>query len=418
LPLALIVAASSGCGRLKRLLHPPEPSPSVAAVVHAPTGPTPPKIDYATVRPNELGRIPVVMYHEIGGKPDKKDPGLNRTVEEFKGDLQALYDAGFRPVNMSDVVRDNIDVPAGKSPVVLTFDDARATQFKLIETDKAQQIDPNCAVGIMTDFHKTHPDWPMKATFYVLPKSKMTLDAFGQYGLGDQKMQYLVSQGFEIGNHTTFHKRMTNMTPDQIQTEIGNANNEIEDAVPGIKIYTMAVPMGLFPHKQNVQYLIHGSYQGKPYDYLAAMAASWRPIPSPSSKAFNPMHLERITPADGLNGLHDWIQRLTHGGDMYTAYISDGDPNVISVPKGMESQLNLPKLKAEGKLVNTYSAFGGFGGAKPIVAGDTGATPDTAAPGPAAPAGDGAAAGDGKPAAGADAAPATVTEKPIVAGGG
>jgi hypothetical protein len=107
-----------------------------------------------------------------------------------------MYAAGFRPVNLSDVLDNAIDLPAGKSPIVLTFDDARKSQFHLIETDKAYKIDPDCAVGILDAFHKRHSDWPMRATFFVLPKSRLTLEPFGQPGLGPQKMSYLSSRAW------------------------------------------------------------------------------------------------------------------------------------------------------------------------------------------------------------------------------
>lgn len=441
LPLIAALSAASGCSKVAHLIHrKTEPTPApIVPVAKVKVGPQPPKIDFASVRPNELGRIPVVMYHEIGGKDDPRDPNLNRTVAEFRGDIQALYDAGFRPVNMSDVVENHIDIPAGKSPVVLTFDDARQTQFKLIEQAKSMQVDPNSAVGVLEDFHKQHPDWALKGTFYILPKSKATLEPFGQLGMGDQKMAFLIHEGFEIGNHTTLHKRMTNMSPAQIQEEVGNANNEILAAIPDAKIVTMAVPMGLFPHKENVKYLVQGSYQGKAYEYKAALAAAWRPIPSPASVEFNPMHLERVAPTGDpkmgaisspqggrnyRNGLRDWVNRLSHPGDMYQAYVSDGDPDVISYPKGEDKLVNTALLKSQGKLAYAYSPFGGAGGSKPIVAAGDSAAPSGSAG--AASAGDGGtAAADGAPkpiAVGGDtAAAASVTEKPaakpISAGG-
>jgi len=373
---------ASGCDKLP-FLKKTASAPSPAAVATPKPAPKLPDIDYASVRPNELGKIPVLMYHEIGGKPAPKDPALVRTVEGFKKDLELLYAAGFRPVNLADVVNDRIDVPAGKSPVVLTFDDARGSQFKLDETDKELKIDPNCAVGILKAFHDAHPDWGMKGTFFVLPKSKVTLDAFGQLGLGNQKMSWLVSNGFELGNHTTFHKSLRHMSPAQIQAEIGNANNRILEAVPGYKVETMAVPMGIFPRdKGNWKYLIHGTYEGKTYDYKVAMLAAYRPIVAPSNKKFDPFRLERIAPNDAdPNGLRSWIQKLSAAaGDRY---VSDGDPNVISFPKGDETLVNTARLKADGKTINPYSPFGTGSGAKPIVMdGPSSGSGTTASPSP------------------------------------
>ncbi|MES2464286.1 MAG: polysaccharide deacetylase family protein [Armatimonadota bacterium] len=394
------IAGLSGCAMLKNLGKTEQPKAVPTAAVKK--GPTPPDIDYAAVRPNELGRIPVIMYHEIGDKPDRRDPALVRTPVQFRKDLQTLYDAGFLPVNLNDIANNSIDIPAGKSPVVLTFDDARGSQFKLIETENAMKIDPNSALGIMDAFHKEHPEWAMRGTFFILPKSKATMEPFGQVGLGNQKIAYLLEQGMEIGNHTTLHKSLRRMTAAQIQEEIGNANNSILAVAPEAKITAFAVPMGQFPHDDgNLKYLMHGTFDGKPYDHKMVMAAAYRPIPSPAATDYNPGKLERIAPIDGLNGADYWIKKLKSGSP-YPLYISDGDPNVISYPKGDDAKVNVAKLEEEGKLANAYSAFGGSGGAKPIVSADE-ESPSAS---------DGSAS---KPIVNGDTS-ATVTEKPISGG--
>ncbi len=389
----------AGCQLLSKpvAVATPEPKPTPKP------GPQPPKIDYARVRPNELGRIPVIMYHEIKGTQNKN---LVRSVADFRQDLELMYKAGFCPVNLSDVVNDNIDVPAGKSPIVLTFDDGRATQFKLVETPNNLKIDPDCAVGILEEFHKKHKDWPLRGTFFVLPRSKSTLDTFGQVGMGAQKLGYLLDKGFEIGNHTTTHHSLRTMTPAQIQQEIGYANNTLLTDAPKAKIQVFAAPMGYFPRdKANLPYMLKGSFEGKPYEYKAAFKAAWRPIPSPVSKDWDPLKLERIDSVNGLNGVRDWIEKLTTMSSGYPRYISDGDPNVISYPKGEDSQVNLGKIQAEGKLAYSYEPFGGVGGAKPIIGAESDETPtDTTPPGAKK-------TPEGTPTPGA-----VVIEKPIVGG--
>lgn len=355
-------ALSSGCRRdasQAKTNAAPTPAPT-------PAGPKAPDIDYAKVRPNELGVIPVIMYHEF----KEKNASLTRSTASFKQDLEVLRKNNFYPVNLSDVLNNRIDVPAGKSPVVLTFDDARETQFRLIETPDALKVDPKCAVGILEAFNKEHEDWPLRATFFVLPKSKVTQDSFGQLGMGAQKMQYLVEKGMELGNHSTYHKSMRNMTPEQIQAEIGNAHKVILEQVPNAKIQVVALPMGQFPrNKANWKYLLKGTYQGVSYDYKAAMDAAWRPIYSPASKQYNHARLERIDSIDGLNGIRDWVNKLSTAGGAggMLRYISDGDPNVISYPKGNDAEVNVALLKSQRKLANAYSPFGTGGGSKPIV---------------------------------------------------
>ena len=359
--VALFVSAMSGCSLFKKqAVAPPTPKPT-------PAGPQPPKIDFAAIRPNELGAIPVVMYHEIKGT-ESKPKKLIRSIADFKQDLEILYKAGYRPVNLSDVVNNHIDVPAGMSPVALTFDDARASQFRLVEKPNAMEIDPDCAVGILEAFHKAHADWPMRATFFILPKSKATLEPFGQLGLGGQKLEYITSQGMEIGNHTVTHKSLRNMTAAQIQAEVGGANKSILAAAPNAKITVFAAPMGLFPKDKKLwPLLVKGEFEGVPYDYAAAFTAAWRPMPAAASKKYNPARLERVDSTNEVNGMRDWITKLGNGSAGMPRYVSDGDPEVISYPKGSEELVNLDKIKAEGKLAYAYSPFGGAGGAKPIV---------------------------------------------------
>lgn len=355
LPLLVLAASiplAVGCNR----------SRTEAKPVKTVSGPTPPNIDYAKIRPNELGLIPILMYHEIGGKPSPRDPALVRSVADFKKDLELLYAAGFRPVNLSDVLNNNIKLAPGKSPVVITFDDARASQFRLIETATERRIDPNCGLGILQAFHKKHPDWEMRATFFVLPRSTRTQEPFGQPG-GDDKFRYLLEQGMELANHSIHHRSFRNMTPAQIQAEIGGAHNRILKAAPEAKLSAVALPMGIYPQKKHWPYLIKGTYEGKSYQYKAALLAAWRPVPAPASKKYDPMRLERIAPTNGVNGVRFWIKKLSEGGDRY---VSDGDPNVISVPKGMEPEVHVARLKAQNKLLYAYGD-GGSGGAKPIV---------------------------------------------------
>jgi peptidoglycan/xylan/chitin deacetylase (PgdA/CDA1 family) len=371
--LVVVALLAGGYARIKTMRAAKEEKPVPPRVVK----PAAPKIDYARIQANELGYIPVIMYHEIGGKPIPSDPGLVRAVDSFKKDLEMLYAANFRPVNISDVLNNDIDVPAGTSPVVLTFDDARESQFRLIDTGSTLKVDPNSGMGIMAAFHQEHPDWPMRATFFVLPKSNLTMEPFGQLGMGAQKLNYIVEQGMEIGNHSIHHRNMSRMTPAQIQAEIGGAHNSILAAAPKARIQVVALPMGRYPRdKRNWTYLVKGSYEGKSYQYKGAMRAAYRAVPSPASKDFDPMAMERITPADVRWGVRWWIDTLTKGGE-YPRYVSDGDPKVVAVPQGMEKQVNLARLQAQGKKLVTYSGGGGAGGAKPIVIGDSG---ETAAP--------------------------------------
>ena len=138
-----------------------------------------PKEVYQENKVNEVGRVPIMMYHHIenipssetkytGGNVDKD--GYNRTAEAFRGDLEKYYQEGYRMIALKDYVKGIIDVPLGKSPIILTFDDGNEDNFKVLgkKEDGSLKIDPNCAIGILEEFKQKYPDYQVTATFFVM----------------------------------------------------------------------------------------------------------------------------------------------------------------------------------------------------------------------------------------------------------
>src|SRR3954463_4143942 len=74
--------------------------------------------------PNELGRIPILEYHLLGDSDTRWHVERNH----FRHDLELLYASGYRPVTVSELIDKKLDLPAGTSPVVFTFDDAGPSQ--------------------------------------------------------------------------------------------------------------------------------------------------------------------------------------------------------------------------------------------------------------------------------------------------
>ncbi len=105
--------------------------------------------------PNELGQVMILMYHRIG---DTENEWV-RTPQNFRKDLISLYQNGYRLVNLLDYVRGNIHIEAGKSPVIITFNDATQDQFSFMEIGEGISLDPNCAIAILEDFCNDYPDF-------------------------------------------------------------------------------------------------------------------------------------------------------------------------------------------------------------------------------------------------------------------
>ena len=100
----------------------------------------------ADIRPNELSSIMVLQYHVIGDEELR----WTRTRENFRKDLAYLHRNGYHLTAFSDLLDNRVRVPAGKTPVVLTFDDSNRSQFQFTAgPGGALKVDPGSGLGIL-----------------------------------------------------------------------------------------------------------------------------------------------------------------------------------------------------------------------------------------------------------------------------
>lgn len=292
------------------------------------------EIDLQTVRPNEMGEVMVLMYHHI----DEPEAEWTRTPENFRKDLLELYDRGYRPISLEDYVRGNIGIPAGYKPIVLTFDDGNQNNFNMIEDQAGEWIiDPNCAVGILVDFHENHPDFPLKASFFINGGTP-----FGQADWLEYKLNYLVEMGMDIGNHTNTHINFTNASAEKIQEEIGRVNNFVKQYLPEYEINTLALPFGSKPKDDSLlPYLLKGQHDGIKYENIGILEVGWDPYKSPHDEEFDFTKIRRVraseTKVDGV-GIYNWLETLEKGTRL--PYISDGQADIITVPEQYRGKLS------------------------------------------------------------------------------
>src|SRR5438552_14674259 len=95
--------------------------------------------------PNELGRVMILEYHKI----DYPEEGWTRTPENFRRDLETLYAKGYRLITLGDLLDRRITLPAGTTPVVVTFDDSSPGQLRYLESNRNIQTAPKSAVGLL-----------------------------------------------------------------------------------------------------------------------------------------------------------------------------------------------------------------------------------------------------------------------------
>ncbi len=207
--------------------------------------------------------VPVLMYHDIG-MSGEYGPRYTVSPDMFRKQLDALYSNHYVPVSLSEYVNGTYKLlPPDRKPIVLTFDDATEGQFRyLVDTAKGRHIDPDCGVAILYDFCRKHPDFRMKATFFIdlVDKHGNFQVPFGQAGYEKEKIQKIISLGMEIGNHTLEHINMK-------VTHRKEASNSLDylDYIVGLidqdyRVESFAYPYGAVPGSKEKNAEIVGKF--------------------------------------------------------------------------------------------------------------------------------------------------------------
>ncbi|MGI5939534.1 MAG: polysaccharide deacetylase family protein [Thermoleophilia bacterium] len=276
---------------------------------------------------NEMGQVLVLMYHLI----DTEETKLTRTPENFRNDIALLKSEGFYPINVRDLVSGNIDIPAGTSPVAITFDDSSPGQYRILDDGT---VDPKSAVGIMQAAVEAG-GWASRGTFAclldVVPKERVI---FGQPDRQREKLHNLVDWGYEVASHTVTHLNLKKASTNEAVKQLAQSKSMLEDLIGGgYTVTSIAIPYGEYP--ADVGILARGEYEGTTYGYTAALALGDTPSPSPFSVKFDPLHIPRITGT--ADYLPKAIQRFKDRPEL--RYISDGDPWTVSAPAQLADEL-------------------------------------------------------------------------------
>ncbi|MYW90250.1 polysaccharide deacetylase family protein [Amycolatopsis rubida] len=265
---------------------------------------------------DELGRIPVLMYHRLTANPKSV---YERTPADFTAELERLARERYVPVTTAALTARRLDLPAGTHPVVLTFDDGDPSVFTL--TPQGHPA-PGSAIGILFDVAARHPGFTPVASLYVNQRP------FGDPD-GAHTLSWLNQHGFEIGNHTLAHANLRTVSAEAAQDAIRAEAALIQKAVPGYVPSTLALPYGSRPLQAGL------AQHGDGYSYTGVLLVGAGPAPSPYSRRFDPGSIPRIrsqsTGRDAGYGSAHWLDELASpSGRRYT---SDGDPAVVSYPR-------------------------------------------------------------------------------------
>jgi peptidoglycan/xylan/chitin deacetylase (PgdA/CDA1 family) len=274
---------------------------------------------------NELGQVLILEYHTIG------DGGgaFVRSPQRFRDDLLWLYEHDFYLTPIRDYFGGEIGAPAGKRPVVLTFDDGVVTQFRYtVSPDGEKSIDPDSAIGVLEAFIAEHPDFGRAGLFSILPRAPFAWpDAPDQLPFAEEKLRWLLDHGYEIGNHTLNHANLGELSAEEVKEELASAVDMVHEYVPDAPVEVIALPFGAYPRDKT---LLQGfEYQGKRYSFSGALMIGAGPAPSPAHPDFDPLYTPRIQATD--EELATWFAYVEENPS--AIYVSDGDPETTT-PSG------------------------------------------------------------------------------------
>ena len=327
------------------------PSPEPTAEPTATPEPTP-EIDLAATKPNEAGEIPIIMFHAF---MDELDPDgsysdmflkCTQSFSYLRELLGRLYDMGYRVTTMTDFLNNDIKVAAGCRPIIFTFDDGTPSQFSLIEQDGQLTLNPDCAAAVLLDFYNEHPDFGLGATFYVnlgcSPFYAERTEEPKLAGTLQERLQYLIDLGFEIGNHTYSHYSLSEATTaEDIIREVGKNQAEMYKLIDGYTFTSFALPYGNVPSSL-FEYIKQGTYEGVSYYNQGVVEAAWDPAISPVNPDYDPYSIDRVRGTGFKSEDMDLEWWLANPRD--PVYVSDGDPNTITVPEAYRSLVDDSKL--------------------------------------------------------------------------
>lgn len=179
-----------------------------------------------------MTRLPILMYHNVT-TDESKSSGLTISTQKLEQQLQYITNQNFTSLFVSEL--ENVTkIPLNS--IVITFDDVTKNQL-------------NYALPLLKKYN-------IKATFFVpffyVGKTDLWNKgdaAFGEEIMTVNQLKSLESEVIELGQHSFFHTKYTEMSDTEIQLDFDESYKFI--SANKLKVYeALAFPYGNYPRKQ------------------------------------------------------------------------------------------------------------------------------------------------------------------------
>ncbi len=201
-------------------MGPPQPSYKLPAVSSPSTATGHSTYITATVWSSDPV-VPVLAYHQF------QEHGISGPtqvrIDDFNRELQDLYQAGYVMIPLQSWLEGNLQVPAGKRPIVFTMDDL--FYHNQIRFSPDGSIDPTTGLGASYAFSQAHPDFGFHWALFM-NMGDHPYDSPSDPQALAQAVIWCLEHGALLYNHTFTHAVLTKTSPAGVTWEL-SANDTV-----------------------------------------------------------------------------------------------------------------------------------------------------------------------------------------------
>lgn len=199
------------------------------------------------------------------------------------------------------------------------------------------------------NFSKENPDFPLHGIIFI------NKNPFNGDGHVNQRILEVLNLGFDIGNHTWSHHKLNGLTADKMQEEFGKVQELVNEAKPGYILHVASLPFGI-PHGQDTEHFVYkGVYNNIHYENRIVFKSGASPMESPYNIKYRSLKLPRILASsatwrdDTSENIEKWFKYFEDNPQ--ERFISDGIPDIVTVPKELEKEIDKNKLNGKSLVV-------------------------------------------------------------------
>lgn len=165
----------------------------------------------------DIPPVTALCYHEV--TPDRGNDSMNVKPEVLRRHIREFKEAGFRFIDADDLrLHISGSVPLPEKAVLLSFDDGYADNYNYAYPVLREEKVPGTFFVVSGTIGKTN---------------RMTAD----------QLREMQSNGMKIGSHTVNHEKLTDMSPEQIDFELGKSKEMLEKILKK-PVCALAYPTG------------------------------------------------------------------------------------------------------------------------------------------------------------------------------